>query len=190
MKYFLGCLICKDVEEFQQKIIRELHEKFKIDYLYEHKQPSHLTLKAPFTCNAEQLKELEHLLENFCKLQEKVKIKIKDVGNFRRRIIFMDVIVPEIVQKEVQKLGKALRNLGWLNWWGQELSELEKEKKFHLTLAKGDYAITKKFGEISSFLKEKYPKIEFECDFDNITIFSKDSGEKNWKIFKQFNFNK
>jgi 2'-5' RNA ligase len=173
MKYLIVTLIKGNAEKFQQKILYEVAEKFKVKGAVERKPPAHITLKYSFQCD--NVKPVEQNLEEFCRSHKKCKYKLDGFNHFERDVIFMDVIP----SKEMKKIHiQLIKNLGKIE--GITFKKFDKDTHFHSSIAHTD--IKNKFENIWTFVSDKQKK--FDLELDNITLLKLVDGA--WKIHREF----
>lgn len=126
--------------------------------------------------NDKQVKKIENILEDFCKTHKKAKLKLKGIGHFDNRVIFIDVEPSKEMNLIYKNLVKKLERLPWISW-----HEYEKENiHFHSTLA--EKGIENKFEEIFCYTKKENP--DFELELDNLCILAKQKDK--WILHKEF----
>lgn len=173
MKYFIGYLIKGQAKEYQEELINKISEKFNIRNLNEH-VPAHFTIKSPFNTN--DIKHVEKILKRFCSKEKTFKIRINNIGNFNRRVVYLGGEFSSESTGTFRRLADKLRTIPWMRFEKYDLLE----DNFHSTLARAKDS--NQFKEIMNFLYEERP--DLDADFDNITIFQK--GKDNWKVYKKF----
>jgi hypothetical protein len=173
MKYSIWYLLTGEAGKFHKQKVKELARKFSEPHLLENPIPSHSTLKYPF--RTDKIKEIEDMLKEFVKKQKKEKIKIRQINNFRNKVIYLQLDYSKRANQIFKKLVKELNKFEWLGW-----DKYDKiiDGNFHATLVCGNTpANFKKIWKEVSNLKPN-----FDIEFDNITIVKKP--RKYWKIHK------
>ena len=178
-KYVIVYLIKGKAKEYYKNLADKIYKKFEV-YRFLDSIDTHITLKYfNILLNDKQVKKIEEVLEDFCKTHKKAKLKLKGIGHFDNRVIFIDVEPSKEMNLLYKDLVKELERLKGISW-----HEYEKENiHFHFTLAEKD--IESKFREIFSYAKKENP--EFELELDNICILKKPKDK--WILHKEFLFN-
>jgi len=179
MKYFIVYYIKGEAGNFQQKLLYDVAKKFNVNEAIVRRPPAHLTLKYSFVPNKNQLRELEEIVNNFCKNQKKTKLKLEGFGSFNKEVIFLKPIVSKEMRKVHSDFVKELKKLSWMTWKEHDGEELN----FHSTIAMKDFDKIK-FKKIWKYVNQFKP--EYDLLFDNISIFKLSKGI--WKLHKMFNF--
>lgn len=170
MKYFIGHLLSKEVENYYKKITLDLSNKFGIKNLSEY-IPPHFTFKPPFEFNNEEL--LKEEIRGVIKDLETFNIKIYDFGNFyfESRTIYLKPKNNEDIQNKLKDIILKTNNIGDKNIKARDPFEL------HISIAR--YLDHDKFEEIWSYLK-LIEKPNIDREFNNLTLFVKEND--NWIV--------
>jgi 2'-5' RNA ligase len=140
--------------------------------------PPHITMHMPFRWKEQKEKELVHVIGQFIKNFDPIKVCLDNFSAFPPRVIFINVVKSEALdqmQRNIQRFCKKELNLFNANY---------KEQAFHphLTLAFRDL-------KKPNFKKawEEFANKEFKAEFiaDRIALL-KHNG-KIWQVFKEFN---
>lgn len=173
MKYLIVILIKGLAEKYQQKLLYLIAERFKVKGAIQRRPPAHLTLKSPFETN--DIKPIESVIEQFCKSHQKSSYKLSGINHFDKRVIFIDVLSSEEMNKTYLEFMKHLKNKTKI-----QFKEFDGNTHFHSSLARTD--IQDKFDEIWSFASKEKP--QFDLFFDNISILKLVEGV--WQIHKVY----
>jgi|WetSurMetagenome_2_1015567.scaffolds.fasta_scaffold834130_1 2'-5' RNA ligase len=173
MKYLTVFLIKGDAGKFQRKMLYELAKKFNIGGAIQRDPPPHITLKYSF--ETDNIKEIESLLNKFCKKQKPTSLKISSFGHFGKDVIFIKVKPSKEMLKVHKSLLLEFHKISWMRW-----HKHDENSNFHASIAHSD--IAEKFNDIWKYIKKYNP--EYELMWNNITLFKLINGK--WKIHKQF----
>ncbi len=173
MKYFIGHLIKGEAKKYQEKLISEISSNFCIRSLNGF-VPAHFTVKAPF--ESYDVSPIEELLGEVCGRGKVSDVKIDGIGNFHKRIIYLNGRSSSGVVKFIDGLNDELRKIGWMQFGKYDLIE----DNLHGTLAR--VKDNKQFDDVMGFLANERPYFEF--GFDNISIFQK--RKNGWEVYKEF----
>ncbi|MDP4144340.1 MAG: 2'-5' RNA ligase family protein [Bacillota bacterium] len=171
MRYVIVCLVEGEALVFHEKLTSEVCKLFQ---LRRTKLPAHITLKAPF--EAENISELEKIIEDFTSSNTKAPMKLEGYKNFRRDVVYMDVQPSKEAVEIHDRLSDSLKKLPWLEWKANE----GKNKVFHCTIV--SKKVGNKFQDVMNHVS-RYP-YKYTIDFDNITIFQWE--ENTWKLKKKY----
>jgi len=176
MIYVVVCVIKGETGDFNNNLRKELLEKFNVR---SSKLPAHFTINAPFEYNGE-ITELNKVLEDFCENEKPELFMIKGYDHFGDRVVYMKVNMSTEAKAVHDRLIDKMSEVPYI-----EFEEKDgKNKIFHVTLA-------------SKRLKSLYHKVweyvhqypcEFQCSFDNVTIYKWEEG--TWKLYREFKFKK
>lgn len=173
MKYLIVTLIKDEAGDFQQKLLYDISEKFGVTEAIKRRPPAHITLKYSF--ETEDITPIENCIKNFCKTHKKCSLELKEINNFDKDVIFIDVVsskeMIELYREFIEKM-KKLKNITF--------NKFDGSTHFHMSIAHTD--IKDKFDDIFEYAKTKakYCKIEM----DNISILELVEGV--WKVHKEF----
>jgi 2'-5' RNA ligase len=173
MKYLIVTLIKGAAGEYQQKLMKDVAEKFGVVSATEKKTPAHITLKYSF--ETEDIKPVEECLSEFCKNHKKCQYTLKDIDHFGVEVIYIDVIPSKGMEKIHTELIDALRKVPNIL-----IKEYDGKTHFHVSICHAD--IKHKYKEIGAYLSTESP--EFTVKFDNIAILELSDGV--WKIHKEY----
>ncbi|KIC92573.1 hypothetical protein HY58_03315 [Flavihumibacter sp. ZG627] len=101
------------------------------------KSPAHITLVAPFSTDADTLKNVEALLQNFVQIQIPLEIEVGGFGSFDKRVIFLKVKENHLLNSCYNKLNHEMHAQL------PELIRLEKRRFHpHITIANRDIPLS------------------------------------------------
>ncbi len=184
MRYFIGCLIKGKAEKYQKILIDKICGKFNVRNLNDY-IPAHFTLKAPF--ETDDIGSVEELLERVCgkgkvstdsqhKNLQAGGVRIDGIGNFHRRVIYLNGKPSSGVLEFLRELNDGLRGISWMEFSRYDLTE----GNLHSTLVRvKDYG---QFEDVMKFLSDEKPFFKFE--FDNVVIFRKRGSV--WEVYREF----
>ncbi len=120
MRCLMFCKLKGDIEKYHHNIVNMVAKQFELKVTKEENLPIHFTLKYWF--EAENLNELELLIENFCEAREKTSVKVGGFGSFPPKAVFIDVQLSDEAKKTFIKFISELRKLSWMSWnkWDAE----------------------------------------------------------------------
>lgn len=173
MRYVIVSVVDDTAGEFNERIRREVYEKFKAK---SSKLPAHITVKAPFEYDKD-IAELENVIEKFCSEYKKVKYDINGYGAFDKRAIYMNVVDNKELRELHRSFVRSINEIEYINLGANE----GEGAVFHITIA--SKKIKDSFHEIWDYVHKT--KCLFKSEFNNITIFIwKDN---TWKVYKKYN---
>jgi 2'-5' RNA ligase len=175
-KFLIAYLLKGKAKEYHENLVSEISQRFGISKITGH-IPAHVTLKHfGNRLDNNQVKEVDNLLEKFCRTNKKSIIKLNGIGHFDNHMVFIDVMPSKEINSLYQGLVRKLDKLGWVTY-----SEYERETvHFHSTLAE-NFA-ENKFDEIFDYIKKENPCLEIELD--NISLLTRP--EDKWMVYKEF----
>jgi 2'-5' RNA ligase len=175
-KYVIVYLIKGKARQYHKNLVDKIYKNYKVARVTD-TVDTHITLKYFNTLlNNKQINETESLLEYFCKNHKKAKLKLKGIGHFDDRVVFIEVKPSKEMSLLYKDLVKGLEKLKWISW-----HEFEKKNiHFHATLA--DKGIEDKFEEVFNYAKKYDP--EFGLELNNICILKKPRDK--WILHKKF----
>ena len=92
MKCAIVYLIKGKAKSYHKRLTRKISRRFKINCVSD-KIELHITLKYfNQDLNNRKRKQIEKVLEDFVKAHKKSKIKLKGIGHFGRKVIFIDAL--------------------------------------------------------------------------------------------------
>lgn len=174
MRYVIVCVVKGKAGEFNNNLRKELFKNFDAK---SSKLPAHFTIKAPFEYNGE-ITELNKVLEEFSKAEKAVPFKINGYDHFDDRVVYMKVNMSAEGKVLHDKLIDKMSEISYIEFDKKD----GKDKTFHVTLA------SKKLKQVYHNVWEyihRYP-CEFQCSFDNVTIYNWEEG--TWNLYKEFKF--
>lgn len=180
MIYALCYNLTGEAYKYHQKLTKKIADKFGVIKPIQQNLKPHITLKYSF--EAEQIHELEKLLEKFCQKAPKAEIQIGGFNSFKQSVIFQNILFSPKAQKVFSNLIQELHKFPWITWRDNEGEKLH----FHATLADD---CQKQFPNIQNFLKNK--EQYFSIYFDNIQIIKLreiKEGIKIWDNYKTYYF--
>lgn len=178
MRYIIHCLLRGNVENYQHGLVKQIAEKFGLKLTKEENLNTHFTLKYWF--ETESIKEIEKICEEFCKKHRKTPVKVGGFGNFKPKVVFININLSKEAKETFLDFITELRKVKWMPWDQYDAENLH----FHSTIAE---ECNEKFDDVWKFVqgKEEY----FDCCFENITLLQLVSGKQEfgkWKIHKTF----
>jgi len=176
MRYLMFCKLKGDIEKYHRNLVNMAAKKFDLIVTKEENLPTHFTLKYWF--EAENINELELLIENFCETRVKTSVKVGGFGSFPPNVVFINVQLSDEAKEVFFEFISELRKLSWMSWNKWDAENL----RFHTSIAED---CDEKYSRVWQFLhgNEKC----FDCWFDNITILkerSRENGILKWEIYK------
>lgn len=178
MRYMINCSLRGDIEGYHKKLVDDVAKKFDLKRVKQIGLPTHISLK--YSQEIDDIKEIEKLIERFCKAHKKAKIRVGGFGNFGKDVVFIKAELSKEAQKIVSDFLLELKKIKSI-----ELGPFDGENlSFHITIATN---CNDKFDEVMNFLNEKEKK--FDCWLDNITILKLVSGTielGKWKVYKTY----
>lgn len=174
MRYVVVGVVKGKAGDFNNNLRKDLMEKFKAR---SSKLPAHFTINAPFEYDGE-VRELNKVLEEFSENEKCTPFIINGYDHFGDRVVYMKVNMSEEAKAVHDRLIDKMSTVPYIKFDRKD----GKDKTFHVTLA-------------SKGLKHLYNKVweyvnqyhcEFQCLFDNVTIYNWDDG--TWKLYKEFEF--
>ncbi len=175
-KYVLVFLIKGKPGIYLHNLTSKLSKQFRVKNVFK-RIPPHVTLKYIGEIKSEtKIKELIFLLKNFIKGQGKIKIHLRGIGYFDKRVIFVKVLKTKQLIEFYNELCEELKKLKWMPCRKYE----RKQIKFHLTLAKGN--IKAKFQKILEYLSNK--NLDYSVFIDKMILMKYEN--QKWRIYKSF----
>jgi len=174
MKYSIFYLIRGEAEKYNQQLVKTVGPMFDENYMIEHPLPVHITLKAPF--ETDKINDLEVLLSEFVKKQKIGKIRVRDFGNFKRFVAFMETKFDSDSKRIQRNLVKEIEDNEIA-----KLHEFDRKHNPHSTIAYGN--TKKSFDGIWSYL-QTLEKPDFDLVFDRVAIMKKMRGK--WEVYREF----
>lgn len=173
MKYIIVSLLGGTVQDYHQRLVQEISEKFGVNFLAKQKAPTHFTLKDIF--EAQDLEQMDQILKNFVLNHKPARIYLEGYNRFEDNVIFMDIKLSEEAEQLFHLLMLELKKIDWMQWGTFD----DEKRSFHCSLAYFD--IKEKYMDICRFLLKNY-SYSFEAYFDNIAVFQQ--REENWELYK------
>lgn len=175
MRYVIISVVNQAAGDFNNNLRKEVFDKFNVK---SSKLPAHFTIKSPF--EADDIKQLEDTLDDFTSKHKSENYKIEGYNHFDDRVIYMDVKVNKSFKLLHDNLIKELDNIPYIHFSNHDGIK----KIFHVTIS------SKKIKNIFDELWDYVNKIpcDFECVFDNISIFKWQNN--NWVLHKKYLFYK
>jgi 2'-5' RNA ligase len=172
MRYVIVCVVKGKAGDFNNNLRKELFKKFNAK---SSKLPAHFTIKAPFEYDKEII-EVNKELEDFCKNEKSELFSIDGYDHFDDRVIYMKVNMSEKAKELHNKLIDKMSQIPYIEFDKKD----GKNKTFHVTLA--SKKLKTMYFKVWEYIQQ-YP-CEFQCIFDNITIYKWEEG--TWKLYKEF----
>lgn len=176
MKYIIVSLLSGAVENYHQKLVEEISERFDVVTLAKQKAPTHFTLKDIF--DADDIEELDRVLEEFARNHKPARIALEGYNRFDDNVIFMDIKFSDEARQLFANFINTLKEISWMQWGPYD----DENRVFHCSLAYFD--IKDKYKDICKFLLHNY-SYSFETFFDNISIYRQEG--ENWELYKSYN---
>lgn len=175
MRYVIVSVVKENAGDFNNSLKRDIFNKFGVK---SSKLPAHFTIKSPF--EAENIDELEILLDDFSRFYSSTPYKISGYDRFDNRVIYMKVIMSAYGKNVHDDLIDDLSSLPFINFDSHD----GKDKVFHVTVC------SKKITNIFDRLWEYISNIhcDFKCNFDNVCIFKWQ--DNTWKLHRAFELKK
>ena len=175
MRYVIVCVVKGEAGDFNNNLRKELLEKLNAK---SSKLPAHFTIKAPFEYMGE-ITELNEILEDFSNNAKAEPFTINGYDHFDDRVVYMKVNMSKEAKDIHDSLIDKMSTVSYIEFEDKD----GKDKTFHVTLA------SKKLKPIYHKVWEYVQKYscEFQCSFDNVTIYQWQEG--TWKVYKEFTFN-
>ncbi len=175
-KYFLALVPPAEILEKANQIKLLIREQFGIKYAL--KSPPHVTLKMPFSYNEAKEPVLEAKLEEFLKDKKSLKLTIRGVDTFGKRVIYLGIEkTAELVELQSSLKVFCKRELNLVD----ELSDRNYHP--HLTVAFKDLKV-EKFDEVFGLVKEHGFFAEFEAT--DLAILKRI--DQKWVFHKSLSF--
>lgn len=157
------CLLPSEVNEYCLELRQKIANQFGIKM--KHRIPAHITLKYGFP--AEDINEIEKVIDEFCLSHPKTKWELCNFGYFansEKHVVFIDSIPKEDTRKIHAEFMNNLSKIKWVKWGPFDSAELH----YHVTLASKGITASN-FDEVWSYLN-RLEKPNFEIYFDNLAI--------------------
>jgi hypothetical protein len=159
-----------EAKSYHQSLTRILASRYRIFPLHERVLP-HITVKAPFECDEEGIREVERVLRAFVHNESAVPLSIKGFGRFGFKTVYLDVLkspgATALVRRGIRTLNE---NISWM-----PRAPLE-GNKLHASVAR--FMDRRQSRRVLRFLKNEAP--HFEALLDNIAILKKEGS--TWKV--------
>ncbi|MGG7077028.1 2'-5' RNA ligase family protein [Clostridium sardiniense] len=173
MRYVIVCVVNGDVGEFNNNLRKEVFEKFNVK---SSKLPAHFTIKAPFEYD-NNIEELENLIEDFCSRYDSKQYIIDGYDHFDDRVIYMKVNMSNEGKMMHDDLIDRMEKIDYIEFDKND----GRDKTFHITIA--SKKLRPIYDDVWNYVK-RYP-CEFECLFDNISIYRWQNN--TWELYRKFN---
>ncbi len=165
MRHIVVHLIRGEAEKYHQNLTKDLTAKFDTFPLHDRIAP-HLTFKSWFEMDKKGMTTLYKCLENFVNSHKQSKYSLTGFGNFRKDVIYLDVVPSPEMSQDVPDLMNVLHEIKEMTF-----DEFDNGTNFHATVAMGalkpfDYE------EIRGYLKT-IDQPNFNIKFDNIAVLKK-----------------
>ena len=173
MKYLLANLVSGEAEKLQQKMVRDLSERFDAHWLNDYWTPAHFTLKSLF--DEQYVSQVESVLEEFAPLNRAFPVTISGFRCFPD-CAFMDVQLSPEAHDIYMRLMAELKKIEGMEWDEHEAED----RLFHLSIALFD--IDKHYDALCAYLKTI--EYSFTVQFDNIALL--EQNDAGWIIRRYF----
>jgi len=173
-KYFIAIVPEGDVQERMTELKLELKERFNLKYAL--RSPAHITLKMPFLWNEAKEDRLIGKLEDFFKARVSFHLKVRKIGTFGDRVIFVKVEEKKALltlQQRLVSMCKTELNLI------QELSDYAYRP--HMTVAFKDLK-KNRFNEYLDWIKTR--GFSGHIAVQQVALLKRDAGK--WAVIKRF----
>ena len=174
MRYFIGNLVRGEAAEFCKATCADLTARFGITNVTDITVP-HIKIKSPFDFRDYEM--IERIVAN-CATIAPQPITISGWNHFGTRTAYMDI--PDLSTELRKSLTDILDNFR-----AARISVLPLEYELHMHLSVARFLTPETYDAISKYLAT-IPAPKFDIALDNLTIFSKELNEKNWKVVKTF----
>lgn len=171
MRYVIVSVVKGRAGNFNNNLRKEVFEKLGAK---SSKLPAHFTIKAPF--EAEDISDLENLLDDFSSKNKSEKYKIKGYDHFDDRVIYMPVKMSPEGKVLHDNLIDELNKLPYIKFKNHD----GKNKIFHVTIS--SKKIQKIFNDLWDYIKSI--SCDFDCEFDNISVFKWENN--TWILHKEY----
>ena len=154
--------------------VRGLQEEFR-DHFEAGKQlkkPVHITLIPPFKANEDQIEQLNQDLVNFSENKPGFQIELNGFGQFRKQVVFIEVVPNQILQSFQKELTLYL-----VNQQSIKMPKLHSTFNPHITLANRDLT-RENFRKAWPQFKERAFLAHFEVS--EIVLYKHDG--KLWQV--------
>lgn len=173
MRYVIVSVVKGEAGDFNNNLRKDVFQKFKAK---SSKLPAHFTIKSPF--ERENINEVEEVLDNYVKKNNKADYTLSGYDHFDDRVIFMKVNMSNEGKELHDKLIDELSNIDYINFDKKD----GKNKIFHVTIS--SKKIQKIYNELWNYVNQ-FP-CNFQCSFDNISIYKWE--DNTWKLHKEYLF--
>ena len=173
-KYFLAVVPAGEVQEKVTELKFKLKEAFNLRYAL--RSPAHITLKMPFLWNEAKEERLTKRLASFFQSQPGFSLKLRGIGKFGRRVIFIKVREQPLLvelQSNLVEMCKTKLNLK------KELSDEAYHP--HMTLAFKDMK-ERLFDSYLGFLNGF--DFNYSVEVKEVALLKKDKGK--WTVCHRF----
>jgi len=174
MRYVIVCVVKGAVGDFNNNLRKELLKNLNAK---SSKLPAHFTINAPFEHKGE-INELNDVLEKFTKNVKAEPFTIEGYDHFDDRVVYMKVNMSQEAKAVHDKLIDNMSTIAYINFEEKD----GKNKIFHVTLASKKLKFL--YNKVWNYVQQ-YP-CEFQCFFDNVTIYRWEEG--TWKLYREFEF--
>lgn len=174
MRLFIGYLLENESAQYYDYITNHLSQKFKIKNLSE-KFPPHITFKAPF--DIESSTTLESKIDEIVSKLKNQNFVINGFDKFEGGTIFLKIQVSELLIKIMESIISEIES------FGENKMFIPKPFHPHISIAR---FLSQTQNEMIWQYLNSLPTPHFNLQFNNITIFKKES--KKWKIQKTYRF--
>lgn len=174
MRYVVVCVVKGKAGDFNNSLRKDILEKFNAR---SSKLPAHFTINAPFEYEGE-ITELNNVLKDFSENEKVTPFMISGYDHFDDRVVYMKINMSTEAKYVHDRLIDKMSCVPYI-----EFEEKDgKDKTFHVTLA--SKRLKSLYNKVWEYVHQ-YP-CEFQCSFDNVTIYNWDDG--TWKLYKEFKF--
>lgn len=177
--YFVAVLPPEDIQEE----VREIKLTFKNQYGAGHalNAPAHLTLIPPFQWPEEKETFLTESIDQFSQNENEFEVELNNMGAFKPRVIFIDVVMNQSLQGLYDRLRSYLDE----RWNISELTRGNKPFNPHMTVAFRDLTRDYFYKAWDAFKNKRY-QARFTVDKIVLLIHR----QKKWEICHLSSFRK
>jgi len=127
----LYCALSGEIQEYQNRLIREVADKFGLKKIITLNVEPHFTLKYWFRADESQVIAVQKLLSGFCSMNLKAPIRVGGFRGFYPSVVYSVIDFSDEAFALINKLFFELRKSTWIEW-----NEFDAEKLIpHSTIA-------------------------------------------------------
>lgn len=178
MLYSLHCTLNSSCAEYHQELVRQVAERFQLDFVLKQGLPPHVTLKYPFTTRS--IARVEKQLDQFAREHVPAPFRVGGVNGFPPDVVFSNVDFSPLAMRNYNELIKRLRTLDLEPWSQYDAPNM----RLHATIA---HKCADQYLQVITFLKRK--EKSFNCNFDHILLLRCPDGQQYsnaWRVQSRF----